>query len=84
MEKLNSLFIVLLVVVGLVFSASCNSCQSQKNAGKEIPTAHTVLLKSKSASDHGFQERPHIKLAVTTYRKNWLPSVRIFLNKKPT
>lgn len=35
MKKLNSLFFLPAFAVGFLFSVSCNSCQSQKNAGKE-------------------------------------------------
>jgi len=55
MEKLNSLFIVLLVVVGLVFSASCNSCQSQKNAGKETTAIAYAKVSPDFNSDSAYR-----------------------------
>jgi hypothetical protein len=55
MEKLNSLFIGLLVSAGLVLSASCNSCQSQKNAGKETITAPFARMSPGFNSDSAYR-----------------------------
>lgn len=44
MKKLNSLFVLLLLTIGFVFSVSCNSCQSQKNTGRE--PASTSYIKT--------------------------------------
>lgn len=36
MERLNTLLANLVLTVVFLFPVSCNSCQSQKNAGKEM------------------------------------------------
>ncbi|MDO5665562.1 MAG: M28 family peptidase [Bacteroidia bacterium] len=54
MKRLNSLFILLLLTVGFIFSVSCNSCQSQKNMGKETVTNTYVKISPDFNADSAY------------------------------
>lgn len=42
MNKVGHIIIIMISVTAMVFSLSCNSCQSQKNAGKELKSESYV------------------------------------------